>query len=220
MRNLARRPLSAAEEERLVAVARRNPRRRDRALLLTQLFTGFRIAEVLSIRLHQVQRKGSLLPRIGVQPRFLKGKRGCTRWVPITPELRTSLELHLHQMQAQALAAGHEGPLPGDWPLFPRTAIGAKTPQPLRPWAARKIFRPMFAQARCRDDGRLGTHTLRKTFAGKIHELSGHDIHVTRAALGHSSISVTERYLEADPREVRRLILKSDWTRRPRHAGA
>ncbi|MBA4136668.1 MAG: hypothetical protein C0518_05060 [Opitutus sp.] len=217
MRNRARRPLTAAEEQRLLAVARQHPSTRDRALVLTQLYTGFRIAEVLSLRVGSVRRNGRLLPRIGVKPRFLKGKRGCTRWVPVTSELHATLELHLQRMEADSQAAGL-GALSDDCPLFLRVPLGEGAPESLSTGAARKIFARLFAQARCRNDGRLGTHTLRKTFARKVHELSGHDIHVTCAALGHSSIAVTERYLEADAREVARLIRKADWTRRPRHA--
>lgn len=73
-----------------------------------------------------------------------------------------------------------------------------------------------FRGARVRDDGRLGTHSLRKTFARKVFVLSGHDLQVTRAALGHTSICVTERYLECRAQDVQRLVLLGDWTRAPR----
>lgn len=108
----ARRPLTEAEEHRVVEVAR-TLAPRDRALITTQLFTGFRISEVLSLTVSQVCRSGTILPQIGVAPRRLKGKRGQTRWVPVVPELERALKVHLHEMEAQS-----GGSLAPTQPLF------------------------------------------------------------------------------------------------------
>lgn len=208
-----RRPLTDSEERRVIAIARQSSAR-DRALLSTQLFTGFRIAEVLSLTVGQVQRQGRVMPQVGVAPRHLKGRRGATRWVPVSHELRDALESYLPELQTTCTA----GALPASHPLFP-SPLSLNSTKKLRAMstaAALKIICALFAKARVHNDGRLGTHTLRKTFARKVYELSGHDIFVTRAALGHSSIAITEQYLTCDPREVDDLILKGDWTRRPR----
>jgi len=205
----ARRPLTDTEEQRVIAVARaQSPR--DRALVTTQLFTGFRIAEVLSLTIGQVWRHGKVLPQIGVAPRRLKGKRGQTRWVPVVPELERALALHVSVMESQA-----KGGLAQTQPLF-ASDVSGEPPRPLSSAQARKIFMRVFRLARVRNDGRLGTHTFRKTFARKVFILSGHNLHVTRAALGHTSIAVTERYLENRPGDIHRLVRLGDWTRQPR----
>jgi len=46
---------------------------------------------------------------------------------------------------------------------------------------ARHIIKHAFARAGIEDDGRFGTHTLRKTCARKVYEASGHDFLVVGA---------------------------------------
>lgn len=186
---------------------------RDRALVTTQLFTGYRISEVLSLTVAQVRRNGKILPQIGVAPRRLKNKRSQTRWVPVVPELERALTLHLAEMEATG-----KGPLAASQPLFVSERAQSKGDPvtSMKPSQARKIFARVFRLARVRNDGRLGTHTFRKTFARKVFALSGNNLHVTRAALGHTSIAVTERYLECRPGDIHRLVRLGDWTRRPR----
>lgn len=86
-----RRALTEKEERRFLRTVRRQGLR-NRTLITTQWFTGFRISEVLSLKIGQVWRQGEVSPRIGVRPENLKGKRGTTRWVPVTPELRRTLQ--------------------------------------------------------------------------------------------------------------------------------
>ncbi len=66
------------------------------------------------------------------------------------------------------------------------------------------------------DDGRLGTHTLRKTFARSVYQNSGNDLMVLKSALGHSDVSVTQKYLEIDEDLVAVAIAAVDFTRKPR----
>jgi integrase len=55
---------------------------------------------------------------------------------------------------------------------------------------------------------RLGTHTTRKSYAKKIHELLGRDLLKTKIALGHASVSSTEQYLDTNPIEVSEAMKK------------
>src|ERR1035437_10748442 len=88
------RPLTHVEERTLVRYIR-HLKPRDRALITAQLFTGFRISEVLSLTIGQVLRDGQILEKIGVRPAYLKGHYGKTRWIPVCPELRRALETYL-----------------------------------------------------------------------------------------------------------------------------
>lgn len=81
---------------------------------------------------------------------------------------------------------------------------------------ASDIIKATFAKAGIANDGRLGTHTLRKTWARNVYENAGHDTMVLKAALGHSDVAATQRYLEAGEDEVLAAISKCDFTRRPR----
>jgi len=185
---------------------------RDRALVTTQWMTGFRISEVLSLRVGQVSRDGAILPRIGITPRYLKGHYGTTRWVPVLPELERALTRHLWWL-------GLKFEVRPDMPLFPSqkpTFEGAL--QPIQRARAAEIIKSALARAGVEDDGRLGTHSLRKTFARSVYEHSGNDLMVLKCALGHSDVSVSQRYLEVNASAVDAAIARCDFTRRPRRA--
>ena len=202
-----RRPLTRLEERQLLRVARRlSPR--DRALVTTQWFTGFRISEVLSLRVASVWREGRWLPRIGIQPRHLKGGYGSTRYIAILPELQRALERHLAW-----LVRKHK--LRPELPLFISRQHENGT-KPISRVQAHMIIKDAFARAGVENDGRLGTHTLRKTFARNVYKYSGNDLMVLKAALGHSCVSVTQCYLDVDEEAVAAAIARCDFTRGPR----
>lgn len=204
-----RRPLTPLEERQLLRVVRQLPAR-DQALVTTQWFSGARISEVLALKIKDVWRNGSLVSKIGFAPRILKGHYGTTRWVPVVPELARALERHLGVLR-RALE------LSGDLPLFlSRQENADGTARALSREGARLILRQVFDRAGIEDDGRLGTHSLRKTWARAVYRNSGNDIALLRVALGHSDVSVSQRYLEVDADELAAAVLACDFTRGPR----
>jgi integrase len=202
-----RRALTPDEESRLkAALARVNAR--DRALVTCQWMTGFRISELLSLTYGTIWRGGQMLPSIGVAPSHLKGGYGRTRWIPILPQLRVALESH-HQW----LRLRFE--LRDDLPLFPsREGDAAGRARSLSRGQARLITLQLFAAAGIHDDGRLGTHTLRKTWARRVYTASGNDIMVLRDALGHASVGTSERYLDVGRDRVLEAI-RAGWGQAP-----
>jgi site-specific recombinase XerD len=58
-----------------------------------------------------------------------------------------------------------------------------------------------------RISGTLGTHTMRKTFANKVHVLLGRDLVKTQRALGHKNVSSTVSYLSFLEEEIDEAIL-------------
>lgn len=204
-----RRALNNEEERRLLrAVRKMDPR--DRALVTAQWMTGFRISEVLRWTVSTVMRNGEIVSKIGLPPRQMKGGYGKTRWVPLLPELRRALESYLGWLERRLI-------LSPDLPLFLSRECDAEgSARALSRDMARHIIKDAFARAMIKDDGRLGTHTLRKTWARKIYEASGHDILVVSAGLNHSSIAITQKYLEPDEEEVMAAMMSCDFTRSPR----
>ena len=201
-----RRALIPLEERMLLSVVRELPPR-DRCLITAQWFTGFRISEILSLTVGSVLRSGEIVSKIGVAPRNMKGGYGRTRWIPVLPELHRALESYLGWLRRRLeLSAGmplflsREGDRDGNLRLLTRES-------------ARRIMHAAFAAAGVENDGRLGTHTLRKTWARKVYKNSGNDIMILKAALNHSDVSVTQKYLEADEDEVMAAIAKCDITR-------
>lgn len=205
-----RRPLTPEEERRFLCVVR-GLEPRDRLLATMQWQTGFRISETLSLMVGSVIRNGIILDVIGVAPRHLKGRRGATRRVPLLPESRRALDAYLRHLGKGLI-------LTPDLPLFlSRKGNADGSARALGREAARRILMGVFDAAGIVDDGRLGTHTLRKTWASNVYASGDHDIMLLKAALGHKSVATTQRYLEVDQDAVMTAIQGVDFTRRPRH---
>lgn len=203
-----RRPLTHDEEVRLLHVARSLPTR-DRLLVTAQWQTGLRISSTLSLTVSSVLRNGAVSEMLGVTPRHLKGRRGTTRWIPIMPELRQAIVAHLCHLRQH-----HELTL--DLPLFlSRKSNPNGTARPLSRESARRILSLGFAAAGIEDDGRLGSHSLRKAWARSVYENSGNDLMVLKSALGHRDVTTTQRYLEPDEDRVLAAIRAVDFTCQP-----
>lgn len=197
-----RRPLTSFEQQSLRAVLTLMPPR-DHALVAVQWCTGARIREVLHLRVRDVWREGAVVPLIGFAPGIQKGKRGRTRYTPVPPdsELRRGLERYF----ADILASGRF-PAPDD-PLFVSREHGPTGElRAISPETARVHIAEVFQRAGVLDDGRLGSHSLRKTWARSCYEASGRDIMVLKSALSHSSVMTTQKYLEADASEIERAM--------------
>lgn len=203
------RPLTPQEERRLLRVARKlSPL--HRAVIMTLWWTGFRVAECLSLNLDQAWRNDAVVDNIGIAPRHLKGKRGRTRWVPVLPELKRALQSHV-------AALGRRYILEPKMPLFPSRELGPDGQlRPMTTSGARQMLHRAFEQAGILNDGRLGCHVLRKTWSRRVLANAGGNVAVLSRALQHSSLEVTARYIEVDQAEVEAAIRGIDFTRRPR----
>jgi integrase len=136
---------------------------RDRALVTAQWMTGFRISEVLRWTVSTVMPNGEIVSKIGLPPRQMKGGYGKTRWVPLLPELHRALESYIGWLERRLI-------LSPDLPLFlSRECDPAGNARALSRDMARHIIKDAFARAMIEDDGRLGTHTLRKTWVRKVY---------------------------------------------------
>jgi len=201
-----RRPLSRTEQVNMLNVARKL-KPRDRALITCQLLCGYRISEVLSLNISSVFRNERLVEKIGVAPRNLKGGYGRTRWVPVLPELSRALESYIGWLRRRLV-------LSPDMPLFLSRQTEANGDlRSLSRESARLIIRAAMAKAGVEDDGRLGSHSLRKSFAQNVYKASGCDLMVLKTALGHSDISVTQKYLEVGEDAVVAAIRGCDFSR-------
>ena len=202
-----RRPLTPPEQRRLLRVARRLPPR-DRALLTALLFSGHRVSEILSLRLASVWRAGAVVGRLNVSPRYLKGGYGPTRSVPILPEFRRALEVYIVWLR-QRYELDPALPL-----IISREVDSEGAARALSAESARRILLNACAQAGIENDGRLGTHSLRKAFAMNVYRNSGNDLMVVKAALQHSSVVISQAYLSADDAAVELAIRGCDFTRK------
>lgn len=188
------RPLSDFEVEEVLASFGGRYARRDRALFLLGVKTGFRISELLSLTVGDVFQHGRMVERVSVSRRHMK-KKTEGRTVPLNAQAAEAVRLWVEQMRGQ-------GGVTPKTVLF-RSRKGDN--KPISRVTAYKILRVVFEDNEF--SGKLGTHSMRKSFANVVHERLGRDISKTKKALGHKNINSTDSYLSFLQEEIDEAIL-------------
>lgn len=187
------RPLRDREVTRILKTLDGRWAARDRALVLLGIKSGFRISELLSLRLKDVVQHGKLVDRVSVRRRSMKGKISG-RTVLLHPEARKAVLSWLKQLQPCNRWRA-------DTFLF---VSGKGDNRPITRIHAYRLLRTACQANQLQ--GVLATHSLRKTFAHRIYERLGHDLIKTQQALGHRSITSTVQYLSFSEAEIDRAI--------------
>ena len=166
---------------------------RDRALWVLGCGTGYRISELLSLDLDVVaMAAGQAVPRVRVSRARMKGRRR-SRDVPMPTAARRALVEYFEGLPVLHRRQG--------MPLF-QTAAGGR----LSRVQAYQAIRRAAKQAGV-DVDRVGTHSMRKTYATRIYQAAvrrlakGEEVDPIREAmrcLGHTSVATTEAYM-AEP---------------------
>ena len=179
------RPLSDDEISQLLDGCQGRYRARDVALVVMGMHTGFRIKELLSLRVSDVWDGSEVAKVVQVAKGYMKGKKKA-RTMPLHEKVRQAIHSLL-----QSSRMWH--PIFKDWPLF--HAQGRPTPLSTR--QAFDVVIDAATQAGL-DIERIGTHTLRKTFARRMWVSSSVNRDPAKMArlLGHDNWGNTLRYLE------------------------
>lgn len=159
------------------------PCARDRALLLLAAASGGRVNELAQAIVRSVQAGDrTLTGTLELPRRTVKGKkRGRT--IQLAARAQAAIAAWLAQHPAPHLAA----PL---WCALraPHAALSVRQLQRIMTGAATRAGLP----------GKVTAHSLRKLYGCRVYELSGQDLAMTAAALGHINPSSTPRYLDLD----------------------
>lgn len=188
------RPLSEAEVSAVLEALTGPNALRDRALWILGVRSGFRISEILSLRVRDVFQSGRILERVTVPRRYMK-RKAEGRTVLLHPAAREALRAWITELEAR----GQSGP---DRVTFPSRK---GTNRPIGRRQAWRILRQAFEGAEL--VGNLGTHTMRKTFADRLYERLGGDLVKLQKALGHRSILSTAAYVSFREEEIDAAIL-------------
>ncbi|HEY7824431.1 MAG TPA: site-specific integrase [Acidimicrobiia bacterium] len=185
---------------------------RDRAFIAVGIYTFLRASEIVNLRIRDIDSERSEL-------RVYRIKTQQNDRLPICAELQVELRAWLHYY------ADEHGELDPDWYLIPsrgpqpmkgvpgeRRLIPTGEPNPLRP--TRHVARPqrIVKEAMTRIGvGKHGDacHVLRRSGARALYETlrdMGHDGAARRvqSMLGHSSLTMTEKYLGLDHERMQR----------------
>lgn len=192
------RPLTRAEVCQIEEVLGHN-RHAERDLTWFQigLYTGFRISEILRLR------RMDVVDHLGtVRTSLSAGAKGSCRSIPLSANARRTISDWLLAMDEQGRVGRKE------WLFIGQNGRRLDRKQA---WA---ILRKAVIQAGL--SGRIGTHSMRKTFAARVHAyglnqvMAGRKLDVMRLtskALGHHSVEDTEAYLSFVESEVDEAIL-------------
>ena len=196
---MSARPFTDSEFTSLSAHFSTAGKTRDVLLLKLGCGTGYRISEILALRVRDVWTGNDVSQEVTIARKNLKGGRGARsrsvrgRRVPLAEPVREAIRDHLARV-------GTDNP---DRALFSTTQAQGE------PMDRSAVFRVLTeACRRCGiDTTRISTHSLRKTFVGRIYKASSHDLIATQRIVGHTSPSTTAWYIETDSAKLDALML-------------
>jgi integrase len=159
---------------------------RDLALLCLGLNTAFRIGDLVRLKVGDVTGPdGKILAELAISEQ----KTGKARRIPINSAAARPLAAWLRA----------RGPSrPGDW-LFPSRKGGH---------LSRKTFyHKLKAAGRELGLSRLGTHSMRKTFAFRVYQATGGNLALVQKLLNHESAADTLRYIGITREEMDMVVI-------------
>jgi len=158
---------------------------RDKALFVLGVKSGLRISELLSLNIKDVVEYGVVGSQVTVAKRNTKGKAE-SKTLPLTVSAKEALQKYLDSI----------GTLDLNEPLFKSTKANKRIGR----MQAHRILKDAFTALELK--GNCSSHSLRKSYAHRVHKALGNDILKTQVALSHKSLSSTAQYLQVDRAEV------------------
>ena len=185
------RPLDNAEIRKVSAAFGGTFAIRNRSLFMLGVSVGGRISELIALKVNDVWQNNKPVKDLLFDRNIVKGGE-VSRAVPVNVDGRQAIE---------DLVAWHldlYGNIEATRPLFPsRKGQGLKAMTRI---AAHDALKNAFEAAGL--NGKLGTHSLRKSYAQRLYEQTN-DIYAVQEMLGHQSVVTTQRYLGVNYASVR-----------------
>ena len=162
---------------------------RNRGLFMLGVSVGGRISELLALTIGDVYQNAAPVTSLHFDKSIVKGGE-VSRAVPVNADGRAAIDrlVKWHREVYQSAGKGT--------PLFPsRKQLGAQLLQAMTRKGAHSVLKVAFEAAGL--NGKLATHTLRKSFAQRVYNHTG-DIYMVQELLGHQNAQTTQRYLGVD----------------------
>jgi integrase len=171
--------------ENVKAVLKATTSIREKTLLTLGFCCGYRISELLSLRVGDISTNGQVHSHVTVKASNTKTKTG--RSVLLNSDAKKALTLLLNVIGIDSktpLFISRQCDVNGEVKAINRQALFALIGE----------------------FGNVSTHTLRKTFAARVYEQTG-KLELVQIALGHKSISSTISYLQFSNDDVDNAIM-------------
>jgi len=177
------RPLDNDEIRRVFAAFTGMYEIRNRGLFMLGVSTGGRISELLSLQIGDVYQNKKPVTDLLYNKSIVKGGE-VSRAVPVNVDGRAAIEdlIDWHREKYATVAPMR--------PLFP--SRNKKGRVSMNRQTAHEMLKAAFMTAGL--NGKLATHSLRKSFAQRVYEQSG-DIYLVQELLGHRNVATTQKYI-------------------------
>lgn len=182
------RPLSNEEIRKVAGCFEGAFKVRNRALFMLGVSCGGRISELLSLTVGDVWQNDKPVTDIHFGKNIVKGKKHA-RTVPLNIDGRTAIQ------DLMAFYDKHYF-IYDNTPLF-KSRVGNLA---LTRKGADDVLKKAFEKAGL--NGKLATHSLRKSYAQRLYDMT-QNILIVKEMLGHQSVATTEKYIGVNYREVR-----------------
>lgn len=167
---------------------------RNRSLFMLGVSVGGRISEMLALTIGDVWQNGKPTSDLLFLKGVVKG-RETSRMIPVNADGRNAIAdlIGWHQRCYDSLE--------NERPLFPsrkgcgNVAMTRKT--------GHEVLKAAFEKAGL--NGKLATHSLRKSFAQRVYDAGG-DIYLLQELLGHRDVSTTQKYLGVSYQKAQRVV--------------
>lgn len=170
----------------LAHTATRRHAARDRAIIMVSYLAGLRAKEIAALTIDNIRAEdGSLREEFVLAPEQTKGRK--SRRVFLSTRLRKELEVYLRQVQRRDHSAA----------LFQSQKGGAFSGNTMC-----QLFLDIYAE--CGIDG-ASSHSGRRSLLTSLAS-KGISVRVLQEIAGHSSIAVTQRYLDVNDNQIRAAI--------------
>ena len=165
---------------------------RNRGLFVLGVSTGGRISELLALKVGDVYQNGKPIGDLLFDLSVVKGGE-VSRAVPVNADGRKAIGdlIRWHRQ--------HYGEVDAARVLFPsRQGDGAMNRR-----TAHGMLKTAFEAAGL--NGKLATHSMRKSFAQRLYEQTG-DIFAVQEVLGHKNVATTQAYLGVNYASLREAV--------------
>ena len=167
---------------------------RNRGLFMLGVSTGGRISELLSLTIGDVFQNRKPVSDLLYGKSIVKGGE-VSRSVPVNADGRKAIDALVNWHR------GHYRSVASKRPLFPSRHKSGDVA--LHRQTAHDILKNAFIEAGL--NGKLATHSLRKSFAQRLYDKTG-DIYLVQALLGHRNIATTQNYLGVNYADARAAV--------------
>lgn len=184
------RPLSETEIRKVSEAFAGRYAVRNRSLFWLGITSGGRITELLSLQIKDVYQNGSPVSDLLFDKNIVKGGE-VSRAVPLNLDGQTAISALIcwHQERYNSIDVAR--------PLFPsRQGNEVSMTRQL----AHGVLKSAFEKAGL--NGKLATHSLRKTYAQRLYGETG-DVFCVKEMLGHQKVDTTQAYLGVDYQKVK-----------------